>query len=88
MSIVLVANIAVMLIAFLAMREFLDEVLGWGGRMVDIEISFEVGRHIWINSFDQKVCLVPLMLSRALWPNRKNFPIPSIDDFLLNWLGR
>ena len=43
MSIVLVANIAAMLIAFLAMKAFLNAVLAWGGRMVDIEISFEVG---------------------------------------------
>jgi len=42
MSIVLVANIAAMLIAFLAMKAFLNAVLAWGGRMIDIEISFEI----------------------------------------------
>ena len=51
MSIVLVANIAAMLIAFLAMKAFFSAVLAWGGRMVDIDISFEVSRHIWINIF-------------------------------------
>ena len=43
MSIGLVANIAVMLISFLAMLLFANTVLHWLGRMVDVqEFSFEV----------------------------------------------
>ena len=43
MSIGLVANIAVMLIAFLSMLKFVNSVLGWLGGMVGLpEFSFEV----------------------------------------------
>ena len=43
MSILLVANIAVMLIAFLAVLAFVDAVLCWGGNLIGVCITFRVG---------------------------------------------
>ena len=46
MSIALVANIAVMLIAFLAMLEFINAVLLWMGRQVGYyELTFQVSKY-------------------------------------------
>lgn len=42
MSILLVANIAVMLIAFLSMKAFLNAILTWAGNMINVKLSFEV----------------------------------------------
>ena len=41
-SILLVANIAVMLIAFLSMKAFLNAILTWAGNMINVKLSFEV----------------------------------------------
>ena len=52
MSIALVANIAVMLMAFIAVLALLNAVLAWLGGMVDCpELSFEVGEAFSILSF-------------------------------------
>ena len=50
MSILLVANIAAMLIAFLAMKEFLNAILCWLGGMFDKCVTFEV---CWYTSCTQ-----------------------------------
>ena len=42
MSVLLVANIAVMLIAFIAVLAFVDGVLCWGGNLVGVCITFKV----------------------------------------------
>ena len=49
MSIALVANIAVMLIAFLSVLAFLDAILCWLGSMVGVCWSFEVSYSLGVN---------------------------------------